>query len=173
MIGSGADLLEDVGVARELIRTEENAGKAVDVSGPPNVLSSMRSHLKLAAPLIALSSIVIVLAGCTSSTTSTPTQSSIASITPQRGSEQSAASLGAALTISGFAFSPLTVKVGETVTVTNTDNAEHTVTAKDAEIDVKVPPGGSVTFVAPQVAGTYGLTCDFHPDMTGTMTVVE
>ena len=73
--------------------------------------------------------------------------------------------------ISGFAFSAITVKPGATVTVTNADTVPHTVKVHGTQIDVTVPGGGQASFTAPTTAGSYPLSCDFHPSMHGTLTV--
>lgn len=84
---------------------------------------------------------------------------------------QAASNTGAKITISGFAFSVLTVKAGTTVSVTNKDAAAHTLKVQGTDIDVTVNPGGTDTFVAPSKAGTYTLICDFHLAMKGTLVV--
>ena len=67
---------------------------------------------------------------------------------------------------------PASVAPGATVTVTNADAQSHTVTSKDGGFDVKVDGhGGVATLTAPKTAGTYALTCDFHANMTGSLTV--
>jgi plastocyanin len=83
----------------------------------------------------------------------------------------STAAATATLAIGNFTFSPLTAKGGDTIMVTNADAVEHTVTIASEGIDVKVPANGQTTFTAPTRAGTYALTCDFHKQMTGTLTV--
>ncbi len=75
------------------------------------------------------------------------------------------------MTISGFAFSTLTVKPGALVAVSNQDSVAHTVNVNGTSIDVTVSGGGHATFTAPAKAGTYPLTCDFHHSMHGTLTV--
>jgi predicted lipoprotein with Yx(FWY)xxD motif/plastocyanin len=75
--------------------------------------------------------------------------------------------------IANFAFNApsLTVKVGATVTWTNTDSVSHTVTADDASFTSgKIASGGTFkeTFAK---AGTYAYHCEIHPSMTGTITV--
>ncbi|HEY5183434.1 MAG TPA: cupredoxin domain-containing protein [Actinomycetes bacterium] len=75
------------------------------------------------------------------------------------------------MTISGFAFSALTVKPGALVTVSNQDSVSHTVHIQGTAVDVTVPPGGQATFTAPAKAGAYPLTCDFHAHMHGSLTV--
>jgi plastocyanin len=89
------------------------------------------------------------------------------------GSTQSSAPASTAkITIASFAFStPLTVSAGSTVTVTNTDSADHTVTADDGGFDVSVGSGQTVTFTAPAKAGTFAYHCTIHPSMHGTLIV--
>jgi plastocyanin len=79
----------------------------------------------------------------------------------------------AAITIKDFMFAvPASVAPGATVTITNADAQSHTVTSKDGGFDVKVDGrGGMATLTAPKTAGTYTLTCDFHANMTGSLTV--
>lgn len=77
------------------------------------------------------------------------------------------------ITIKDFAFEvPASVKPGSMVTVTNADNAPHTITAKDkGAFDEEVPGGATVIFQAPDAPGEYGLICTFHPQMKGTLVV--
>ena len=75
------------------------------------------------------------------------------------------------MTISGFAFSTLTVMPGATVTVKNADSAAHTVKVNCTDVDVNVAGGWTASFTAPTNAGTYPLTCDFNPQMHGVLTV--
>ena len=77
------------------------------------------------------------------------------------------------MTIEDFAFGPaeLSVAAGTTVTFVNNDTAPHTATADDDSWDTgEIAPGASatVTFDEP---GTYTYHCDFHPNMTATITV--
>jgi plastocyanin len=65
------------------------------------------------------------------------------------------------------------VKPGQEVTVVNDDTAEHTVNVHGTDIDVTVPGGSQGTFKAPAAPGDYALSCDFHPDMHGTLTVAK
>src|SRR5215213_9794642 len=74
-----------------------------------------------------------------------------------------------------FAFEPgtLSVPVGATVTWTNTGSRPHTVTADDGSFDSgRLDPGEqfSQTFDQP---GTYTYHCGFHPDMQGSIVVME
>jgi plastocyanin len=86
----------------------------------------------------------------------------------------------AALQIKLFTFAPksVTVAAGDTLVVTNADDAEHTVTfgtpeKKDPRLTgVALGKGGSATVVA-TAPGTYAFYCERHPFMTGTLTVTK
>jgi plastocyanin len=78
-----------------------------------------------------------------------------------------------AVTIANFAFSPaaVVVPVGTTVTWTNKDVEQHTVTARDKSFDSDVVAGDksfSFTFAK---AGTYDYFCQIHPNMAGRVVV--
>jgi plastocyanin len=77
------------------------------------------------------------------------------------------------ITIRSFAFEGnLTVAPGATVTVVNADRAPHTLTAVDHSFTTPViQPGESATFTAPTTPGTYAITCNIHPTMSGNLTV--
>lgn len=61
---------------------------------------------------------------------------------------------------------------GATLTVTNEGQAVHSFTVTEGGIDEDVPAGDSVQVdVSDLSAGTYDLTCTFHPEMTGSITV--
>ncbi len=132
----------------------------------------MSRSLSSRAFIVALASLGLLLAGCGSSGSSygSPAASTVPSASsPSSGPAPSAGS--AVLTISGFMFSPLTVQAGQTVTVKNKDSAAHTATSSAGGFGVTVPGNGQATFTAPSKPGTYPLTCDFHPDMVGSLTV--
>lgn len=78
------------------------------------------------------------------------------------------------VTIQNFAFNPpaVVVPVGATVTWTNQDIEEHTVTARDKTFDSDVLGSGksfSFTFTR---AGTYEYLCSIHTSMAGKVVVV-
>jgi plastocyanin len=79
------------------------------------------------------------------------------------------------VTIAGFAYSPepLQVKPGETVSVSNNDDASHTVTsATGGQFESgNVAHDQKVTFTAPTQPGTYNYICKYHPRMHGTLVV--
>jgi plastocyanin len=90
---------------------------------------------------------------------------------PSTGPEPPAG--GGAVAIRNFAYVPpsLTAVTGTTVTWTNEDDAQHTVTADDGSFESAViGQGGTFELTAP-APGTYEYHCQIHPFMTGTLTV--
>lgn len=79
------------------------------------------------------------------------------------------------LTAANFAFDPssLTVATGSTFEFTNEDDAEHSFTIDDSDIDEDVDGGASTTVdLGSLEAGTYDFYCKYHKDsMTGTLEV--
>lgn len=78
-----------------------------------------------------------------------------------------------------FQFSPRTLEVdrGTSLTFVNRDAAAHTVTegsdgapAPDARFDDRLDEDAQVV-VTFETAGTYQITCTFHPTMSMTVTV--
>lgn len=116
--------------------------------------------------LVVAASLGLTLTACGSS-------GSPAASSPAAGYNKGPSTTGTAakLVISGYMFSDLTVKAGSTVTVSNEDAVGHTVTIAGTNIDVTVEAGSAATFAAPAKAGSYSLTCDFHPTMKGTLIV--
>ena len=80
----------------------------------------------------------------------------------------------AEVNISNFSFGPneLEVKVGTTVTWTNKDGTNHTVTSDDGAFDSgTLRRGSSFSFTFTE-AGTFTYHCNFHSGMTGGITVI-
>jgi plastocyanin len=86
---------------------------------------------------------------------------------------------GRNVTITDFAFSEgeLTIAAGSVVTFRNSGSAPHTVTegtrgveADDSSFNEQVAPGNEVEVTFDE-AGTYEVTCLFHPDMNMTVVV--
>lgn len=78
-----------------------------------------------------------------------------------------------AIVIKNFQFEPanLQVKAGETITVRNDDDVDHTVTASDKSFDTgPLKQGQTATITVPK-AGTYGYVCSLHTYMTGVIQV--
>lgn len=96
---------------------------------------------------------------------------------PAAGGSTSAAAKTAApakITIKDFKYQvPVKVKPGQKITVTNSDNVNHTVTSdKDGLFDEKVDSnGGTKTFTAPTKPGKYPFHCTYHANMHGTLVV--
>lgn len=92
------------------------------------------------------------------------------------GSEESQTTVAAAedadITIQDFSFGQaLSVPVGTTVTVTNEDAVSHTWTADDDTFDSgALATDDSFDFTFDE-AGEYTFVCEFHPNMTGSITV--
>jgi plastocyanin len=77
--------------------------------------------------------------------------------------------------ISDLAYSPatITVKAGDTVEWVNDDFIDHTATAtKGANWDLMIVAGQTVRQEMTK-AGTISYFCRVHPDMTGTINVVD
>lgn len=115
---------------------------------------------------------VLLLAGCSSTSTATSTGTAGSSGT----SSASSAAASDTIVIQDFMFHPmaLTVAPDATITVTNKDSATHTVTSTttpQAFNSGNVAPGATVTFRAPDKAGTYTYICNIHQYMQGTLTV--
>lgn len=84
-----------------------------------------------------------------------------------------AGSAPAAVTVSNFAFDPpsLTVAVGTTVTWTNQDSADHTITSDAGDWDSgRLSQGQSFSHTFDQ-AGTWPYSCAIHASMKGTIIV--
>ena len=77
--------------------------------------------------------------------------------------------------IADFAYDPdpVTVQVGGKVTWLNQDSAPHTATAEDGSFDTGTLAQGKLKSETFKQAGTYEYICQIHPDMHGTVEVVE
>lgn len=131
---------------------------------------------KRSAFLAGAGGLILVLAtACSSSGSSNKASSGGSTTSSAPGTTQSApAAQPATITIASFTFTgPLTVSPGQTVTVTNTDATDHTVTADPGAgtFDVPAPAGKTVTFTAPTTPGTYTYHCAIHPQMHGKLIV--
>lgn len=74
--------------------------------------------------------------------------------------------------ISNFSFDPasITVKAGSSITFTNNDGTNHTVTADNGKFDQSVS-SGKTTAVTITEPGTYNYHCSIHSSMKGTIIV--
>lgn len=78
----------------------------------------------------------------------------------------------AVISIVDFSFGiPITVSVGQEVTVANRDGFAHTWTADDGTFNSgSIEPGGQFAFTFTE-AGEYTFFCGIHPAMTGSISV--
>jgi plastocyanin len=86
-----------------------------------------------------------------------------------------AAKGGASVKIKEMKFTPasVSVKVGESVTWTNEDDRDHTVTAADGSFaSDNLKPGASFSFQFNK-PGKYAYACSYHPRMKGVVSVSE
>jgi plastocyanin len=76
--------------------------------------------------------------------------------------------------IENFLFAPaaITVPEGATVTWTNDDVEQHTVTAKDRAFDSDIIANDKSFSFTFRKAGTYQYSCLIHPNMVGNVVVV-
>ncbi|MBA0127034.1 cupredoxin domain-containing protein [Haloechinothrix sp. YIM 98757] len=104
--------------------------------------------------------------------TTAPTTAAPEETTESDGTTEAAAE-PAEIGIKDFEFTlPDSVAPGAEITVTNEDNAAHTVTATEqGDFDTEIQGGETATFTAPSEPGSYPLECTFHPSMTGTLVV--
>ena len=130
-----------------------------------------------ATGIVAAGLAVVALTACSPAQSSTaPTQSmpgmSMSTAT-QSTSDQPVATN--TVSIKNFAFDPavITVKVGTTVTWTNSDQDPHTVTSdgKSGPLNSKPLNAGDTYQYTFTQAGTFSYLCTIHPFMTATVTV--
>lgn len=75
--------------------------------------------------------------------------------------------------IQGFAYTPsvISVTAGTTITWTNKDPVNHTVTSDTGLFDGALSPNGGTFSHTFTTAGTYSYHCSIHTNMTGTVKV--
>lgn len=80
---------------------------------------------------------------------------------------------GTTVDIKNFMFhpTPLTVRVGATITVTNQDGTTHTLTADDHSFDTGDLGAGASKQLTFTKAGTFSYHCSIHNYMTGVIHV--
>lgn len=111
----------------------------------------------------------------TTNTTEQTDQASTATEQPTADTE-SGNTLRTTVAIENFAYSPatITVKKGTTITWTNNDSVEHTVTSDEGTLmNSEMLAKGSSYSVAFNETGTYAYHCQPHPNMKATVVVTE
>jgi plastocyanin len=129
----------------------------------------------------ALVALVFGLAACgggDDSETSTVTESTTDASSGASGSAPAPSGEAARaekVEIVDFAYDPdpVTVQVGGKVIWLNQDSAPHTATAEDGSFDTGTLEQGKLKSETFKQAGTYAYICEIHPDMHGTVEVVE
>jgi plastocyanin len=134
------------------------------------------------AALVALASLLLLLAACASAATDAPSDepsqaasaAASASESTAAGASEDASDDGAQeVSINGTSFGAdeITVAVGDTVTYTNHSSLPHTVTegtdgnaTEGARFNEDLPAGESVEITFDE-AGDYDVTCLFHSNM--------
>ena len=130
---------------------------------------------RLTTVAIAAFLVVLVAGGCSdSSRPSADASGSLDSVAAGSSAFERSKALATTITIKRLAFSPtaMTAKVGDTITVTNEDGTDHSVTADDGSFDTKPFSSGSRTFVAAK-AGTFEYHCAIHSSMHGELQISE
>lgn len=129
----------------------------------------MRIRLSLAAVLVT-ALVTAALGACGSDSGSKSSSTTTAGADTTAKPAQTASS--GAITIENFKFSPnpLSAKVGDSITVTNKDGTNHTMTADDESFDTKEFSTGSKTITVVK-AGTVGYHCHVHDYMKGVIQV--
>jgi plastocyanin len=117
--------------------------------------------------LAAAATLALGLAACGDDDSSDSGSSSSTPATPSGGVAATA------VEIKGFAFNPAdtTVKVGQKVTWTNEDSAEHNVIADDGTFKSEDLEQGDTFEYTADKAGTFSYVCTYHPQMKATLTV--
>lgn len=120
--------------------------------------------LGLACAVICVIAIATSVVGCSGYGT--------APATPPAGTP-GATSSQTKVSISNFAFAPQTLQIakGTTVTWTNNDSAQHTVTSDTNLFDSGPISNGATFNYTFNEAGTFNYHCNVHPSMLGKVTV--
>ena len=76
-------------------------------------------------------------------------------------------------TVANFQWGPVSAKVGDVITWTNSDTAPHKVALDDGSCTMSgnIAGGGGKASLVFSVAGTFPFHCTIHPNMKGTITI--
>ena len=124
--------------------------------------------------ITALLVLVVLISGCTygPKTTPQPTPAqSVTTTTPATTQPATAPASAAMVEIKGFAFNPATTTIskGTTVTWTQEDSAQHTVTGNTFSSDI-LSQGQTFSYTFNDT-GTFEYNCHIHPSMRGKVVV--
>ena len=158
----------------------ERRGRIANLSPKLAGLEEARGEAQMRYRVMLASLALAVTAGCSGTaeaptTTATTTTGTAAASTGTTGTTANTVNV----TATSFRFTPqtMTIKEGTTVTWTNTDTIEHTVTSgvngvPDGKFDQLLQPGETFSFTF-NTAGDFPYFCRFHfaMGMTGSVTV--
>ena len=140
----------------------------------------MRVKALLAPALIAASLAFVACGGDDETTTTTESAPPAETTTEQSGGASAPAPSGEAqrsekVKIVEFTYQPdpVAVQAGGKVIWQNEDAAPHTATADDGSFDTGTIEQGKLKSETFEQPGTYPYFCEIHPDMHGTVEVVE
>jgi plastocyanin len=147
----------------------------------------MQAKQLLAVPVLCavLALTVLGVAGCGSSDDNGDSGSTTVTETTEPGDDSASggnasapsgdAVRSAKVEIVDFAYDPdpVTIEEGGKVIWQNEDSAPHTATADDGSFDTGTLEEGKLKSESFKEAGTYEYICSIHPDMHGTVEVVE
>ena len=139
---------------------------------------SLRSRITRITLAAAAAGLVAVAAACGGGTASNPTPRS--QVQTKAGAATQSATTGASahtdhvaeIDQQNLAFMPsrVAIKVGETVLIKNSESAIHTANINGKNITGNMKKGASTAWTA-SAAGEYKVSCDYHPQMSATITV--
>jgi plastocyanin len=111
--------------------------------------------------------VAVLLLGCASYSSNTPTQQ------PSGGGQTPPGTHEVTVNITGFKFQPASIQVaaGTKVTWVNDDSVSHTVTADNGAFDTGQFPHGDSRSYTFNTKGVFTYHCSIHPSMTGSVTV--
>ena len=132
----------------------------------------------LLAPVLILLSFGLVACGGDGDSTSTDERTDAATTSEPSGNAAAPsgeAVRAAKVKIVDFTYDPdpVTVQAGGKVIWQNEDAAPHTATAEDGSFDTGTIEQGKLKSETFKQAGTYAYICEIHPQMHGTVEVVE
>lgn len=126
---------------------------------------------------LAAGALVLGLAGCGDDEDDAGTQDDAEEVTTtagddQRDEDEDEGDAGG-IEIKDFEFdlSGVSAIAGGEISITNSDDVTHTFTADNGEFDSGEIDGGSDGSVTVDESGEYGVHCEIHSNMKGTLTV--
>jgi plastocyanin len=133
----------------------------------------MKKHLILM--LVVAAGATVMIAGCTSSSNTSPSSANNAVTSTASTSTASTSTASQnSIAIQNYAFSPsaLTIQKGANVTWKNDDSVQHTVVSDSPAFSSPLLNTGDTYTFQFNSTGTYPYHCSIHTYMKGTITVV-